>query len=146
MKINHAIGHPLSRNIALVLGIAFATLSTGVCAEQIRVILTGGMEVPPVETQAHGSGTITINPDMTISGSVATSGVAATMAHVHQAPVGKNGGVIVTLAKSGDAKWAIPDGTRLTEAQYQAYKAGELYINVHSDENKGGEIRGQLRP
>ena len=34
----------------------------------------------------------------------------------------------------------------LTDAQYEAFKAGNLYVNVHSDANKGGEIRGQLRP
>jgi len=40
----------------------------------------------------------------------------------------------------------VPEGTKLSEPQYQAYKAGELYVNVHSAENKGGEIRGQLTP
>jgi hypothetical protein len=34
----------------------------------------------------------------------------------------------------------------LTDAQYKSYKAGELYVNVHSDAYKGGEIRGQLMP
>jgi hypothetical protein len=33
----------------------------------------------------------------------------------------------------------------LTDAQYDAYKAGGLYINVHSSEHKSGEIRGQLK-
>ena len=34
----------------------------------------------------------------------------------------------------------------LTDAQYEAFKAGNLYVNVHSAANKGGEIRGQLKP
>jgi len=34
----------------------------------------------------------------------------------------------------------------LTEAQMRSYKAGQLYVNVHSAANKGGEIRGQLEP
>jgi hypothetical protein len=37
-------------------------------------------------------------------------------------------------------------GTVLTDAQYQAYLAGNFYVNVHSDAYKGGEIRAQLRP
>jgi len=53
--------------------------------------------------------------------------------------------VIVPLVKSGDA-WMVPDGTKLTAEQYKAYKAGELYVNAHSAENKGGEVRGQLLP
>jgi CHRD domain-containing protein len=34
----------------------------------------------------------------------------------------------------------------LTADQYKAYQAGELYVNVHSEANKGGEIRGQIKP
>ena len=34
---------------------------------------------------------------------------------------------------------------KLTEAQYAAYKAGNLYVNVHSAKNPGGEIRAQLK-
>jgi hypothetical protein len=26
------------------------------------------------------------------------------------------------------------------------FKAGELYVNVHSNKNKGGEVRAQLKP
>jgi hypothetical protein len=62
------------------------------------------------------------------------------------AAAGKNGPVIVPLAKSGEGTWSVPAGAKLTDAQYEAYKAGELYVNVHSAENKGGEIRGQLKP
>lgn len=29
---------------------------------------------------------------------------------------------------------------------YDAFKAGHLYVNVHTPANKGGEIRGQLNP
>jgi len=53
--------------------------------------------------------------------------------------------VIIPLARAATAPgWFLPDA-KLTDAQYQAYKAGGLYINVHSAENKGGEIRGQLK-
>ena len=30
--------------------------------------------------------------------------------------------------------------------QLKAYKAGELYVNVHSAANPGGEVRAQLKP
>ena len=35
---------------------------------------------------------------------------------------------------------------KLTDAQHDAFKAGKLYVNVHSAANKGGEVRGQLNP
>jgi hypothetical protein len=38
-----------------------------------------------------------------------------------------------------------PAGAKLTDAQYAAYKAGNLYVNVHSAKNPGGEIRAQLK-
>jgi len=73
-------------------------------------------------------------------------GVDGTMAHIHMAATGQNGPVIVPMTKTADQVWSIPTGAKLTDAQYQSFKAGNLYVNVHSAANKGGEIRGQLKP
>jgi hypothetical protein len=110
------------------------------------VTLSGSQEVPPVTTAASGSGTITVGADKSVGGSVTTAGVNGTAAHIHIAAMGQNGPVIVPLAKAADGVWSVPAGAKLTDAQYDAFKAGNLYINVHSDANKGGEIRGQLKP
>lgn len=126
--------------------ISLAAYSGMAFGDQVKVTLSGDQEVPAVKTSASGGGTITINADKTVSGSVTTTGVAGTMAHIHNAAAGKNGPVIVPLAKGGDNTWSVAAGAKLTDAQYEAYKAGDLYVNVHSAENKGGEIRGQLKP
>ena len=34
----------------------------------------------------------------------------------------------------------------MTPAQMQQLQAGQCYVNIHTDANKGGEIRGQLAP
>ncbi|MEI6384365.1 MAG: CHRD domain-containing protein [Betaproteobacteria bacterium] len=128
----------------LVSSLAFASLS--VAAQSINVSLSGSQEVPAVTTSASGSGTITIAPDLSVSGSVTTLGVDGTMAHIHMAATGQNGPVIVPMTKTTDQVWSIPTGAKLTDAQYQSFKAGNLYVNVHSAANKGGEIRGQLKP
>jgi CHRD domain len=39
-----------------------------------------------------------------------------------------------------------PPGAKLSTEQLRSFKAGELYVNVHSEANKGGEIRAQLAP
>ena len=111
-----------------------------------EVTLSGAQEVPPVTTGASGSGTITVGADKSVSGSVTTSGVAVTAAHIHVAAPDKNGPVIIPLTKTSDNTWSVPAGAKLTDAQYESYKAGNLYVNVHSAANKGGEVRGQLKP
>jgi hypothetical protein len=115
-------------------------------ASDSKVTLTGKEEVPAVETAATGSGTITVGADKSVSGSVTTKGMDGIAAHIHQAAVGKNGPPIISLEKAGDGKWSVPKDSKLTDEQLAAYKAGELYVNVHSAAHKGGEVRAQLKP
>ena len=128
--------------LAVLALVACATTTGG---NRVNVTLSGAEEVPPVSTAARGSGSFTIGADGAVSGSVTTTGVQGTMAHIHMAPRGQNGPVIVPLTKSGDT-YTAPAGAKLTAEQLAAFRAGNLYINVHSDANKGGEVRGQLRP
>ena len=130
-------------SIAVVSLAAYSGMALG---DEVKVTLSGAQEVPAVKTSASGGGTIMINADKSVSGSVTTSGVAGTMAHIHLAATGKNGPVIIPLTKSGDSTWSVPAGAKLTDDQYKAYKAGDLYVNVHSAANKGGELRAQLKP
>lgn len=109
------------------------------------VKLSGAEEVPPVTASGSGSGTIRVNSDGTVSGSVTTTGVQGTMAHIHQGAKGQNGPVIIPLTKSGDT-YTVPAGAKLNDAQMKAFKEGGLYVNVHTAANKGGEVRGQLTP
>jgi hypothetical protein len=115
-------------------------------AKDVAVSLTGDQEVPAVTSAAKGTGKITIGDDKSVSGSVKTTGITGVAAHIHEAPAGKNGPPVITLEKKGDGEWAVPAGSKLTDAQYESFKAGNLYVNVHSAEHKGGEIRTQLKP
>ena len=127
--------------VSLLLGFA-----RGTSAAEIAVTLAGDQEVPPVATAASGTGTISIGEDGTVSGSIQTTGIEGTAAHIHLAAPGQNGPVAIPLAKSGKGRWSVPAGAKLTEAQAEAHKAGNLYVNVHSAAHPGGEIRGQLKP
>jgi hypothetical protein len=110
-----------------------------------QVTLSGSNEVPAVATSASGSGTVTIKDDRSVSVHIMVTGMTATAAHIHEAAAGANGPVIVPFTKTGDNVFDAPAGAKLTDAQYAAYKAGNLYVNVHSAKNPGGEVRAQLK-
>lgn len=121
-------------------------LAGSAAAADSKVTLSGSEEVPAVTTSASGTGTISVKDDKSVTGSVTTQGVVGVAAHIHLAPAGKSGPPVITLVKKSDNEWSVPEGAKLTDEQYAAYKAGHLYVNVHSAANKGGEIRGQLKP
>ena len=115
-------------------------------SQEVKVQLTGAQEIPPVETSASGIGIISVAPDKSVSGSVTVSGMSVTVAHIHEAGAGTTGLIIIPLAKTSDTVWTVPAGAKLTDAQYESFKAGNLYFNVHSAAHKTGEVRGQIRP
>ena len=120
--------------------------SSSALSDEVRVLLNGNQEAPPVTTAASGSGAFMIGADRSVSGSLTTLSVAGTAAHIHEGGVNTNGPVIIPLTKTSDSVWSVPKGATLTDAQYESFKAGQLYVNVHSAAHKGGEIRGQLIP
>lgn len=124
--------------------LALAGWTTALQAQTINVVLSGQNEVPAVETAATGSGTIVVGKDKSISGSIKTAGVVATMAHIHTGKAGENGPVLIPLSKEGDDMWKVPANSKLSDEAYKAFQAGGLYINVHSAAHPGGEIRTQL--
>jgi hypothetical protein len=131
--------------IAAALVVA-ASLASGLAfGQEVKVVLSGGEEIPSIATSASGNAIVTVGPDMSVTVKVTTSGIAATASHIHMAPAGQNGPVIVPFVKNGDG-FSTAAGAKLTEAQFAAFKAGNLYVNVHSAANPGGEIRGQIRP
>ena len=68
-------------------------------------------------------------------------------AHFHNAPAGVNGGVVRAITFEGNTAagiWRPSDDQALTPALIQELIAGNLYVNVHTPEYGGGEIRGQV--
>lgn len=138
-KIPHA-----ARFASSLAALVFA-LATG-AAQAADLMLSGANEVPPVTTSASGTGNISIATDGAVSGSVKTTSLKGTMAHIHHGAAGKNGPVLIPLAAGPDGEWKVPAGSKLDAEGMKAYHAGDLYVNVHSDAHKGGEIRAQLKP
>src|SRR4029077_10817248 len=99
-----------------------------------------------------GKGTATINVDTATKQAtwrVDYSGLSgpAAAAHIHcGAAAGANAGVAVALGAGPTAASPIQGSGALTDAQLADLTAGKCYVNVHTDKNKGGELRGQLAP
>jgi CHRD domain len=130
---------------ALVCAAALA-LATPALAEMVnfKANLSPSEEVPP--TNSKGSGTVTATYDtgskkLTWKGSYSGLTGPATAAHFHTGEKGKNGGVTVPIAP---ATSPLEGSATLNDQQASDLMAGKLYVNVHTAQNKGGEIRGQL--
>ena len=109
------------------------------------ITLSGANSVPAVSTGAAGTGSVTVGRDRSVKARITVTGMNATAAHIHQGAAGTNGPVIVPFTKSADNTFVAADGAKRTEEQYEAWKAGRTYVNVHCAANPGGEVRAQLK-
>lgn len=132
-----------------------------------RAHLTGDEEVPPVDNRAQGQATFRLSRDGTeLSYRLIVANIEDVfMAHIHMAPPGVNGGVVVWLYPEGGPPPQLIEGRTqgvlatgvitaddLTGALagmelsdlVAAMDAGNTYVNVHTTANPGGEIRGQI--
>ncbi len=136
---------PKIGSTSLALAALLAALAAGnALAADLK--LTGDQEVPANASTAVGTGNITVAADGAVSGSVTAPTLQAMAAHIHVGAAGVNGPVIIPLTGGPGGVWSVPAGAKLTAEQMDAYKAGNLYVNVHTPEHKGGEIRTQLKP
>jgi hypothetical protein len=110
-----------------------------------KASLNGKDEVPPTASAGTGSVTATYDTDskkLSWKGSYSGLTGPATAAHFHgPAPSGKNAGVMVPISPNGPS---FEGSATLTDAQAKALMDGDVYVNVHTAANKGGEIRGQM--
>ena len=130
----------------LALGASVA-LSGQASAEKMamKVTLNAASEVPP--NTSTGTGTADVNYDTSdkkLTWKLNYSGLSgpATAAHFHgPAEPGKNAGVAIPITNTASGS---EGSATLTDAQATELMAGKMYINVHTEANKGGEIRGQV--
>ena len=131
---------------AVALGTLFA-LASPASAEKLmmKISLSPASEVPPNSSPGTGSADVTFDTaTKLLTWKVTYSGLTgpATMAHFHgPGEVGKNAPVVVPIPNAASG---VDGSATLNDAQAADLLAGKYYINVHTDANKGGEIRGQV--
>ena len=116
---------------------------------KFKADMNGASEVPPTTTSGKGSVTATYDPAtkvLTWEGNFSGLSGPATAAHFHgPAEVGKNAAPAVWISEKGQNLASPFKGTAtLTDAQAADLEKGLWYANVHTEANKGGEIRGQI--
>ena len=132
----------------------------GSAAGGFSAALSGSSEVPGLASDANGSFELAV-ADGSASFTLTLAEVnEITQAHIHQGPADGNGPVIAFLFNPADpgasTATAFSLGGTLTVddlvgpladdwAGFEAdLAAGNLYVNVHSESNPAGEIRGQI--
>jgi len=143
------------RTIALGLGagllLSFASVPAHAASKNFIAVMNGGQETPtPTTSNAFGVAFFTFD---TKTGQLCyritythLDNGAEVAAHIHGPAVpGQSANVLVALAESGSPKnnCITPDATTLKTLK-KALPKGQLYVNVHSAQNPGGEIRGQI--
>jgi hypothetical protein len=134
------------------LGLAFmlATSAFATGGAPRVATMSGANEVPPADPDGSGFATITLNVGQgTVCWDYTIADIAqpTTGAHIHAAPAGVNGGVVVPLREGNTGPWPL-SGCRenVDPALIQAIIdfPERYYVNVHNSEFPGGAIRGQL--
>jgi hypothetical protein len=135
------------RTSLLTAAFAIGCLSAATAATiDFRGTLSGKTEVPPNTSNASGDVLATLDTgSKKLTYTITYIGLSgpATAAHFHgPAAAGANAGVAVPIGSNP----ASPSSgsVTLTDAQIKDLEAGNWYANVHTEANKGGEIRGQL--
>jgi hypothetical protein len=107
--------------------------------------LTGDQEVPPVITTAKGTGFVVIkndNKSVFYRETYANLSSPFKFGHIHVDSAGANGPVVIPFNFIGNS--AQGTAAALPDSLILSFLKGNTYMNVHSNNNPAGEIRGQL--
>jgi hypothetical protein len=172
-KVVKPKNHLLIRSASLAaLPLIIALLASPAAAQKPTFVasLSGGEEVPAVDTRARGQTVLHVSGDATeLRFKLIVANIEGmTQAHIHCGAPGVNGPVVVFLfglmplgvsingiASEGTVTAAdviprpdspsCPGGIANFNELLARIFAGEAYVNVHTLDNPGGEIRGQIR-
>jgi hypothetical protein len=144
---------------AMVITASLAFAASG----SFKAKLTGKDEVPAVTTKAKGEAVFKLSKDgKELTFTLKVKNIEnASAAHIHAGKKGENGGPVVGLfsgpKKEGTFSGQLAAGTitdknligplagKTVADLVTMIKSGGAYVNVHTDKNKDGEIRGQLK-
>lgn len=152
----------LSAAVVLVLVLLAPAASAGGNGKNFTAHLNGGNEVPAVDTNAQGQALFKLHKGELRYKLIVANLEEVLFAHIHCAPAGQNGGVVVTLypgpTTDGRTNGVLAEGTiedadvtagcmgedATVDGLLNAIATGNTYVNVHTTSNPPGEVRGQI--
>ena len=145
----------MKRTLLSFMAVALLSVSNLSAQKEDRVVgaSLSGDNIVPTPITSSGSGTVTgvLKNDWTEFHYVITiDGLTPSVAHFHNGPFDETGGVVKTLDFTGgmtiSGVWSSSDGDQpFTTAMLDELLAGRIYVNIHTTENSGGEIRGNIQ-
>lgn len=156
----------MTKFLGLCTGALALVLATQASAQTVtlRTTMNGGEEVPVINTGMVGTAEVSVdvaNREVVVNLSVFNIPTATTAGHIHVGPAGIGGPVVLNfptsiVGRTGDFAMSFRLGERDFVARpaqgintmddiIQAMVNGNSYVNVHTTQNPGGEIRGQLK-
>jgi hypothetical protein len=120
-----------------------ATAATAAPGAPMQIKLTGADKGDPAAT---GTASVTVDAAAgQVCYKVATSITNATMAHIHKAPAGASGPVVVPFANLKEGKTEGCATAAKPVAEDLLANPADYYVNVHSPAFPAGAVRGQLK-
>jgi hypothetical protein len=141
-----------------IVGTISGLTNSGVAQEQKFVAtLSGQEEVPPTNSQATGMTEVTVTGENAEYSVNASNIQGVTAGHIHSGRQGENGPIVVTLFKNESPTNEVSETGSITADKLEGPMAGkqltdlvtamtngETYVNIHTEQNPNGEIRGQI--
>jgi hypothetical protein len=141
-----------------IVGITSGLTNSVVAQEQKFVAtLSGQEEVPPTNSQGTGMAEVTVSGENAEYSVNASNMQGVTAGHIHSGGQGENGPIVVTLFKNDSPTNEVSETGSITADKLEgpmagkqltdlvtAMSNGETYVNIHTEKNPNGEIRGQI--
>lgn len=119
-------------------------MANNMTTEMYMASLGGAQEVPAVDTKATGTASLELTGNkLTYTIEVADLSGDVTAAHIHMGKEGEEGDAVHTITFDG---MTASGSWEMTEEELKNLMDGMYYVNVHTEANPDGEIRGQIVP
>ena len=154
----------MTKVLGFCTGALALVLATHASAQTLTTTMTGGEEIPVISTGMVGTAEVSVdvaNREVAVTLNVFNVPTATTAGHIHVGPAGIAGPVVLNfpagvVGRTGDFAMTFrlgerdfvarpAQGIRTMDDIIQAIVHGNTYVNIHTTQNPGGEIRGQLK-